>query len=196
VASEDVAISTRFNPTGRSQSLVSGSCDPGWILYGSDCYFNNHEKLNWHDANQACTMMHASLASIRSKGENDFIHYLTGGISTWIGMVDINQNPKSPSDHRWTDNSPVTYRNWNGTDEKADPTSAWYEKSSDQLAPSVCKKSSNQRKSTVISATAARDEVELKETERFPALEKSDVELSTPSHIHEGYVFHLIQSLT
>ena len=84
--------------------------------------------------------MESSLASIHSNEENNFISYLTGGVASWIGIVDVNKALSSPADHRWTDNSPMDYRNWNSTESPTDPAAQWYNRNGNELAPSVCKK--------------------------------------------------------
>ena len=157
--SDRVTVSVTFEPTGRSQDLVSGSCDEEWVLYDGNCYFHNHQKLSWNNANRECNDMQSSLASIHSKEENEFIHYLTQGLATWIGIVDLNDHPKLPPDHRWTDNTPVNYRNWNGTLDSSDPGSAWYNKPSDQLSPSVCKKPAKDRRSRIVTAGTQTEHV-------------------------------------
>ena len=187
-------MSSTFAPTLRTQSLVSGSCDPGWVLYGSECYFNNQEKLNWTDANQACITMHASLASIHSKEENDFIHYLTGGVSSWIGIIDINNHSKTPPDHRWTDNSQVDYRNWNGAGNQPDPASAWYNKPSDQLAPSVCKKPAKNTLSKIHPNQAIKESISTPEAEQDCPDEISALKIPYTEHSHKGFVFNIPQS--
>lgn len=77
---------------------------------------------------------------------------MTGGVSSWIGVVDLNRNPESPPDHRWTDRSQMDYRNWNGSepDSQQDPASAWYTKPTNEVAPSVCKKPAKYRDSRIL----------------------------------------------
>jgi hypothetical protein len=96
--------------------------------------------LTWHAANEYCVSQKSTLASIHSDTENDFIHDLTGGVATWIGLTDTQQNPYSPEDYRWTDNSPSDYKNWNSNESR--PERAWYKKDGSNSAPSVCKKPS------------------------------------------------------
>jgi hypothetical protein len=167
--SDDASVHATFVPTGRTQSMVSGSCDEGWVLYSSDCYFNNAQKLNWSDASATCQSMGASLASIHSKGENEFLSFLTGGISSWIGVIDINKNPETPADHRWTDRSQMDYRNWNGSEPKQDPVSAWYTKPSNAPAPSVCKKPAKHRESRITSKEVEEELVTTQVQNPLPA---------------------------
>ena len=72
--------------------------------------------------------------------ENDFLHSLTGGLSTWIGLSDVRPDKGMVEDYRWTDNSAVDYRNWNIPDVASDKGKEWHEWDSLDPAPFICKK--------------------------------------------------------
>ena len=148
-ASDEISIISTFAPTGTSQATVGSSCVAPWILYDTSCYWHNQVRLSFADANNLCASMDASLASIHSNEENSFISYMTGGVASWIGIVDVNRASTSPADHRWTDNSPMDYRNWDGNESKTDPAAQWYNRNSNELAPSVCKKPASSALSSI-----------------------------------------------
>jgi len=71
---------------------------------------------------------------------------MTRGVASWIGLVDTQLNPLSPTDYRWTDNSPSNYKNWHDNNcqgETCEAEKQWYKKNGADRAPSVCKKRSN-----------------------------------------------------
>ena len=136
------SVAATYTPTGRTQLSDSASCDPSWILYGDSCYFFNTQNLYWYRANDVCISAGASLSSVHSEAENSFLHFLTGGVSTWIGLVDIDHNSNYVEDHRWTDRSEVNYRNWNDTKaaDQPRPPGEWFDWDGNDPAPSVCKR--------------------------------------------------------
>lgn len=190
------SVIATYTETGRSQISNAAACEPNWILFNEDCYFHITQRLTWHDANQLCDASGSALASIHSKAENDFIHFLTGGQSTWIGVVDLNAKSESPEDLRWTDNSPMNYRNWNGTSEAEASTKGaeWFTKNSSEQAPCLCKKHARGSSNLIQSSTAevlkgVRDPVSLPEPRAVIA---SD---STPDQsLAQYFAYFLIKS--
>ncbi|XP_052763647.1 aggrecan core protein-like [Mya arenaria] len=49
-------------------------CDEGWTMFHSSCYKLFHHNVTWDDAKTRCGQANASLASITSREENDFIN--------------------------------------------------------------------------------------------------------------------------
>ena len=139
------SVISTFIPTGHSQVLTASSCDIDWILFDHHCFLYIEAPATWREANEYCNRAESALASIHSDRENSFVHFLTGGRSSWIGFVDVKASTEQVEDFRWTDNSQVDYRNWNGTE--SDPSlqrheQEWYQWDSTNPAPFVCKKRS------------------------------------------------------
>ena len=56
----------------------------------SKCYYYIDEDLSWNEANERCMELdpEASLTSVHSQEENDYIFSLLSGSDTWIGGTD------------------------------------------------------------------------------------------------------------
>ena len=71
------------------------------------------DQLNWFQAEDYCKALGGSLASIQSKdglniiATGQFLSIKTNGY--WIGLNNLDKT----KGYQWTDNSPVTFTNWN-----------------------------------------------------------------------------------
>lgn len=143
---DEITVTASFSTTGKTQFFSPNACDPGWILFDDSCYLYNMEYMNWTSANKFCASHSSALVSIHSPLENDFLHSLTGGLSTWIGFADVRTDPNAVEDYRWIDNSQVDYRNWNTSDSpETDKGKEWHEWDNRDPAPCICKKPSLNR---------------------------------------------------
>ena len=75
------------------QIVIISACPDGWEvnLEMSKCYYYIDEDMNWSEANDMCTALDpdgvATLTSIRSQAENDYVFSLISRY-TWIGGND------------------------------------------------------------------------------------------------------------
>ena len=75
--------------------ILSADCPDGWDLkpeFGK-CYYVIYEYVTWSEANERCMALDpnnkATLTSVRSKEESDYIFSLIGiHLSFWIGGTD------------------------------------------------------------------------------------------------------------
>ena len=78
--------------------------------FDSSCYLFPDTKMTWSGAVDACAKEGASLVSIKSQAEQDFVEEnIKGG--SWLGMSD------AENEGHWiwlADGSEVTYTHWNG----------------------------------------------------------------------------------
>ncbi|CAJ0581968.1 unnamed protein product, partial [Mesorhabditis spiculigera] len=119
--------STTPNPV----TLPPGTCDQGWKSFGGYCYYMHNfttindgqhwDLFNFTDAKALCEGMNATLASIHSQAENDFIYDMVVSRAAteedkayghpcdwapaWIGMY----HQPNPNSTHWVDGSPVDY---------------------------------------------------------------------------------------
>ena len=73
--------------------ILSADCPDGWEVkpeFGK-CYYYIEEPMTWSEANERCAALDpdnkASLTSVRSQEENNYILSLCGGYS-WFGGTD------------------------------------------------------------------------------------------------------------
>ncbi|WAR15832.1 PGCB-like protein [Mya arenaria] len=92
-ATADCEMMSR-NSTGAVQWLADNQwkvfvrkCEAGWTTFKVSCYQLFSISKQWDDAKSACERVNASLVSITSKEEDDFINaYINGTSGTiWIG---------------------------------------------------------------------------------------------------------------
>lgn len=91
-----------------TRSLSTG-CYPGWRSFIVNsvpyCYLSFRNKhRTWDEARKFCEEKKATLASINSKREQDFVKQIIAD-SVWIGL-------SNKQEWEWTDGSSVTYVNW------------------------------------------------------------------------------------
>ncbi|VDP80905.1 unnamed protein product [Echinostoma caproni] len=83
-------------------------CPTGWAQLGNKCFSPiQSTPVTWAQAESACLRQNASLVSIHSPVEHQFIgtHLQFG--SAWLGLR-VNQNPNHEYSY-WSDHSPVDY---------------------------------------------------------------------------------------
>ncbi|XP_054706154.1 macrophage mannose receptor 1-like isoform X2 [Uloborus diversus] len=95
-----------------------GNCQAGWYPYGSKCYWikgSNHARIaSWATAAQACEDMQATLISIHSQSDQDFLTDLVceREMSTWIGLRTLERGTL----FQWRDRSRIDYTNWDANE--------------------------------------------------------------------------------
>ena len=89
--------------------ILSADCPDGWDLkpeFGK-CYYGIYGSMTWSEANERCAALDpdnkATLTSVRSQEENDYILFLIDRTS-WIGGTDKDEEGV----WRWV-NSNITY---------------------------------------------------------------------------------------
>lgn len=68
-----------------SRTKTLYGCPFEWTEYEGRCYRHFLEETNWMTAEKHCRDYDASLVSIHSSRENDFLFSFSGGTSFWIG---------------------------------------------------------------------------------------------------------------
>uniref|UniRef100_A0A8C8RVC9 C-type lectin domain-containing protein n=1 Tax=Pelusios castaneus TaxID=367368 RepID=A0A8C8RVC9_9SAUR len=79
---------------GQHGSSVVPSCLDGWIGYRGKCYYFSEEEKNWGSSQHFCTSVNASLATIDTQQEKDFVMRYAGLTEHWIGL-------RRESDQSW-----------------------------------------------------------------------------------------------
>jgi hypothetical protein len=94
--------------------LFAVKCGSGWVQYKQKCvkYFN--QTVKFFKAEKICESNNATLISIHSAEENEFIRSYVEkqpslSISMWIGLK---RNISGSQEFVWVDKSPVDYVNW------------------------------------------------------------------------------------
>ncbi|XP_062614237.1 macrophage mannose receptor 1-like [Saccostrea cucullata] len=96
------------------QNSQLANCQSGWIRFSSSCYiFATDISYDWVESGHFCTLFGASLASIETDIENNFIRQellsIAKSADFWVGGTDI----MSEGDWKWaTSQKPVTYSDW------------------------------------------------------------------------------------
>jgi len=133
-------------------------CDDaaGWKAWKDHCYYYSPKgvKRTWYEARQECIDMGGDLASINTKGENDFVESVIWqghredleDVDVWIGLNDLDKY----NYYQWVDGSPVSYTKWSFNEpDGGDPQCVkfirlegyWSDKKCTQQLPYMCKKS-------------------------------------------------------
>ncbi|XP_042340826.1 C-type mannose receptor 2-like [Plectropomus leopardus] len=63
-------------------------CPEGWTGYQGRCYYYNDDSLTWHEADATCAGLEATLVSVHSPQEYNFLYQQTtnnGNSPTWLG---------------------------------------------------------------------------------------------------------------
>ncbi|XP_068520362.1 C-type lectin domain family 2 member B-like [Anas acuta] len=80
-----------------SHPQFSHVCPDKWIGFQSKCYYFSKNESNWKTSLENCKAMEASLTSIDSQEELDFIKRYKGQANHWFGLHD-----EGNSQWRWT----------------------------------------------------------------------------------------------
>uniref|UniRef100_A0A8B9T3F4 C-type lectin domain-containing protein n=1 Tax=Anas platyrhynchos TaxID=8839 RepID=A0A8B9T3F4_ANAPL len=88
-----------------SHPQFSHVCPPKWIGFQSKCYYFSKNESNWKTSLENCKTMEASLTSIDSQEELDFIKRYKGQANHWFGLHD-----EGNSQWRWTNGA--AFNNW------------------------------------------------------------------------------------
>ncbi|XP_071881054.1 C-type lectin domain family 2 member B-like [Anas platyrhynchos] len=88
-----------------SHPQFSHMCPATWIGFQSKCYYFSENETNWKTSLEKCKAMEASLTSIDSLEELDFIKRYMGRANHWLGLhEDVN------GQWRWTNGT--AFNNW------------------------------------------------------------------------------------
>ncbi|XP_076455860.1 macrophage mannose receptor 1-like [Babylonia areolata] len=95
-------------------TTVKGGCEEGWMAHGEYCYRLIPDSVrSWPGAGYACRQLGASLVSVHSKEEMDFVNsvvltkaaLVTGNV--WLGLSKAEDNGFA-----WSDGSEVEFTDW------------------------------------------------------------------------------------
>ncbi|XP_076583761.1 CD209 antigen-like protein C [Chaetodon auriga] len=77
------------------------TCPPGWLMFGTSCYYISSQRRSWDGSRQDCVQRDADLVVIDSRQEQAF---LTGfAMAAWVGMTDREEE----GTWIWVDGTPV-----------------------------------------------------------------------------------------
>ncbi|KAM6989317.1 LOW QUALITY PROTEIN: macrophage mannose receptor 1-like [Tautogolabrus adspersus] len=94
-----------------TEAAETGFCSSPWIPYNGHCFYLNHTKKMWPDAQRDCRNRGGDLASIHSVEDQSFVISQLGFASTdelWIGLNDR----KTEKLFDWVDHSTVSFTSW------------------------------------------------------------------------------------
>ncbi|RWS23918.1 low affinity immunoglobulin epsilon Fc receptor-like protein [Leptotrombidium deliense] len=87
------------------------ACPNGWVHFSRKCYIHQKSAQSHSNAQYMCAIQGASLLSIRSLDENQFINkYLNAYGYVWTSGKRLRIGS---SEFRWGDGSSMSYSNWN-----------------------------------------------------------------------------------
>lgn len=92
----------------KQDSSSDGKCEEHWDYFATTdrCYLARGSFKSWEDAKNECEKYSASLVTIESIEENDYLKEMIlteGRLRAWIGMK---------AAFNWYDNSKVDFQNW------------------------------------------------------------------------------------
>ncbi|XP_078619179.1 uncharacterized protein LOC144886426 [Branchiostoma floridae x Branchiostoma japonicum] len=89
-------------------------CQSGWREHNNHCYKLMQNKASWSSAESMCKTDGASLASITSSDENNFIKDVISNarVGVWIGLH------KKGKSWKWADGSGLSYTNWDQSESR------------------------------------------------------------------------------
>uniref|UniRef100_A0A8B9T2L5 C-type lectin domain-containing protein n=1 Tax=Anas platyrhynchos TaxID=8839 RepID=A0A8B9T2L5_ANAPL len=88
-----------------SHPQFSHVCPDTWIGFQSKCYYFSEDESNWKTSLENCKAMEASLTSIDSQEELDFIKRYKGQANHWLGLQE-----EGNGQWRWTNGT--AFNNW------------------------------------------------------------------------------------
>ncbi|XP_056611482.1 galactose-specific lectin nattectin-like isoform X2 [Triplophysa dalaica] len=96
-------------PQTRMTVTAAKTCTFGWNRFGAKCFRFFPQAVNWATAEKTCENNGATLASVRSKVQNDFLlSLLPGSTQAWIGGHD----GEVDGQWLWVTGYPLGYTNW------------------------------------------------------------------------------------
>ena len=87
-------------------------CPSDWLMYGEKCYKFIDSEMTWHDAEEACGLIHpgSTLASVHDIEQNAFLSETVAGYDiAWLGL----RRASSNGSWNWTDGSSFDFTFWN-----------------------------------------------------------------------------------
>ncbi|XP_067883530.1 low affinity immunoglobulin epsilon Fc receptor-like isoform X2 [Heterodontus francisci] len=79
----------------------------GWMASNKTCYYFSTNQTDWFNANNSCSMSHATLAIVKTQGEQDFIAEYDMK-KRWIGLTDL----EVVNDFRWVNGETLETEFW------------------------------------------------------------------------------------
>nr|XP_023969466.1 C-type lectin domain family 2 member D-like isoform X1 [Chrysemys picta bellii] len=76
----------KMPPCPRCPPHVTAACPDGWVGYQGKCYYFSETEGNWNNSQSHCSSLNASLASIDSLPELNFMLRYRGILYHWIGL--------------------------------------------------------------------------------------------------------------
>ncbi|XP_044839160.1 C-type lectin domain family 2 member D-like [Mauremys mutica] len=73
-------------PCSRCPPYVTAACPDRWVGYQGKCFYFSETEENWNNSQSHCSSLNASLASIDSLPELDFMLRYKGLPDHWIGL--------------------------------------------------------------------------------------------------------------
>ncbi|XP_031749737.1 lymphocyte antigen 75 [Xenopus tropicalis] len=104
------------------RDVFKGDCPKTWLSFGDKCFIKTKPKLmTYHNAEEECKAFGATLPTITSQREQDFITSLLPNMTTafWIGLRFFLYESES----KWIDDQEVNYTNFNPLLHSLDPSS-------------------------------------------------------------------------
>ncbi|XP_071957852.1 uncharacterized protein [Antedon mediterranea] len=98
--------------------ILKDNCPYDWKLLEDTCYFLDGSLLNWNDSNAFCQKQNASLVSITTQIENEYIKQLAQDKLydyIWIGL----SFQSFSRNWYWITEEILLYKNWQGTPDNA-----------------------------------------------------------------------------
>ncbi|KAF1381125.1 hypothetical protein PFLUV_G00171280 [Perca fluviatilis] len=100
-----------------NSSTESMCCPPGWVEFGSSCYFFSRESRSWNESRVWCEKRDAHLLILQDDKTWNFVTRRTVPLMYWVGLSDwrtgrwewINQTPYTMERRRWEIGQPDSW---------------------------------------------------------------------------------------
>ncbi|NP_001380653.2 C-type lectin domain family 2 member D-like isoform X1 [Gallus gallus] len=87
-------------------SAFGHACPNAWVGFQGKCYYFSKEENDWNSSREHCSAHGASLATIGSAEEMDFMMRFQGPANCWIGLH------REEEDAQWTWSDGTAFTNW------------------------------------------------------------------------------------
>ncbi|XP_046757566.1 C-type lectin domain family 2 member D-like [Gallus gallus] len=87
-------------------SAFGHACPNAWDGFQGKCYYFSEEENDWNSSREHCNAHGASLATIGSEDEMDFMMRFQGPANCWIGLH------REEEDAQWTWSDGTAFTNW------------------------------------------------------------------------------------